>query len=251
MIFHKEAIKADFIKQKQKPVERQNTEIVWSRMQDHQKRPERRNKWTTSTTKQPAWRTRPRPPPERGDVCVHVDDLVLLSPAEQGLQQQLDMVEQFCQNWALAVNMKKTNVMIFQKRPRCQENKHQFTISNHVTEHSMSYTDLGTITITASGSSNMAEMHWKKKSFYNFQIPVKIWHKIFDSIVQPVVLYGTEVWAPLSQQNFTRWDKHPTESLHAEFCRFILHRNTPTNACRAELGRYPLIINIYKRTLNF
>ena len=87
------------------------------------------------------------------------DDLVLLSPTEQGLQQQLDTVEQYCRNWALAVNMKKTDVMIFQKCPRCQENKHQFTISNHVTEHSMSYTDLGTITITASGSSNMAEMH--------------------------------------------------------------------------------------------
>ena len=46
---------------------------------------------------------------------------------------------------------------------------------------------------------------------------------------------------------------HPTESLHAEFCRHILHvhRKTPTNACRAELGRYPLIINIQKRALKF
>ncbi|XP_051280203.1 uncharacterized protein LOC127376873 [Dicentrarchus labrax] len=37
-------------------------------------------------------------------------------------------------------------------------------------------------------------------------------------------------------------------------CRILqihVHRNTPTNACRAELGRYPLIINIQKRTLNF
>ena len=42
-------------------------------------------------------------------------------------------------------------------------------------------------------------------------------------------------------------------TLHAEFCRFILyvHRNTPTNACTAELGIYPLIIYIHKRTLNF
>ncbi|KAF0024970.1 hypothetical protein F2P81_021851 [Scophthalmus maximus] len=35
------------------------------------------------------------------------DDLVLLSPTEQGRQQQLDIVEKFCQNWPLAVNMKK------------------------------------------------------------------------------------------------------------------------------------------------
>ena len=68
----------------------------------------------------------------------YADDLVLLSPTEQGLQQQLDIVDKYCQNWDLAVNMKKTDVMIFQKCPRCQENKHQFTINNHVIEHSMS-----------------------------------------------------------------------------------------------------------------
>ena len=85
----------------------------------------------------------------------YADNLTLLSPTEQGLQQQLDTVEKYCQNWALAVNMKKTNIMIFQKRPRCPENKHQFTINNHVIEHSMSYTYLG-ITITASGNFNMA-----------------------------------------------------------------------------------------------
>ena len=54
----------------------------------------------------------------------YADDLVLLFPTEQGPQQELNIIEQYCQNWALAVNMKKTNVMIFQKRPRCQENKH-------------------------------------------------------------------------------------------------------------------------------
>ena len=93
----------------------------------------------------------------------YADDLVLLSPTEQGLQQQLDIVEKYCQNWALAVNMKKTNIMIFQKRPRCQENKHQFTINNHVIEHNMSYT-YHDITITSSGSFNMAVNALKEKA---------------------------------------------------------------------------------------
>ena len=93
----------------------------------------------------------------------YAEDLVLLTPTEKGLQQQLDIVEKDCQNWALAVNMKKTNFMIFQKRPRCQENKYQFTINKHVIEHSMSYTYLG-ITITASGSFNMAVNVLKEKA---------------------------------------------------------------------------------------
>ncbi|KAJ4925143.1 hypothetical protein JOQ06_017880, partial [Pogonophryne albipinna] len=33
---------------------------------------------------------------------LYADDLVLLSPTEQGLQQQLDIVDQYCKNWALA-----------------------------------------------------------------------------------------------------------------------------------------------------
>ena len=76
---------------------------------------------------------------------------------------------------------------------------------------------------------------------------------MFDSVIAPIALYGSEVWGPLSTHNYTRWDKHPTESLHAEFCRNILkvQRKTPTNACRAELGRFPLIIPIQKRALKF
>ena len=83
-------------------------------------------------------------------------------------------------------------------------------------------------------------------------IPIKIWLKIFDSVIQPIALYCSEVWGPLSH-SYTQWDKHPTEILHAEFCRMILHvqRKTPTNACRAELGRYPLMMNIQKRALTF
>lgn len=82
-----------------------------------------------------------------------------------------------------------------------------------------------------------------------FQIPIKIWLTIFDSVLQPIALYRSELRDPLSHQSNTCQDKHQTESLHAEFCIFILyiHRNTPTQAYRAKLRKYPLIINIEKR----
>lgn len=65
------------------------------------------------------------------------------------------MLDEYCQNWALAVNLKKTNIMIFQKRPRCQEDKYKFTLNGIVIEHTMSYTYLG-LTVSASGNFNMA-----------------------------------------------------------------------------------------------
>ncbi len=54
--------------------------------------------------------------------------LVLLSSTQQGLQQHLDLLENYWQNWALAVNLKKTNIMVFQKKPSCQEHRYQFSL---------------------------------------------------------------------------------------------------------------------------
>ena len=67
------------------------------------------------------------------------------------------------------------------------------------------------------------------------------------------MLYGSEIRGPFSQQDYTRWEKYPAETLHAEFCKNLLqvHRNAPNNACRAELGRFPILIQIQKRALHF
>ncbi len=72
---------------------------------------------------------------------LYADDLVLLSPTEQGLQQSLALLEQYCQSWALAVNLKKTNIMIFQKKARSQGNRYHFKLGNTTLEHTTSYTD--------------------------------------------------------------------------------------------------------------
>ncbi len=73
------------------------------------------------------------------------------------------------------------------------------------------------------------------------------------SVIQPIALCGSEVWGPLSDQSYSRWDRHPTEALDTEFCKMILklQRKTPNNACRAELGQFPLIISMHKRSLKF
>ncbi len=36
----------------------------------------------------------------------------------------MDLLEQYCQTWALTVHLKKTNIMIFQKRSRSQGTQH-------------------------------------------------------------------------------------------------------------------------------
>ena len=48
-----------------------------------------------------------------------VDDLVLLSPTKEGLQQHLDLMHRFCQTWALTVSLSKTEIMVL-PRPQIQ-----------------------------------------------------------------------------------------------------------------------------------
>merc|ERR1712082_102586 len=71
--------------------------------------------------------------------------------------------------------------------------------------------------------------------------------------IKPIALYGSEIWGPLAKKDFSNWDKHLIETLHMEFCRYILkvQRKTPNNACRAELGQFPLLIDIQKRAISF
>merc|ERR1712168_255401 len=98
-----------------------------------------------------------------------------------------------------------------------------------------------------------------RRAFYaikrssNINLPVRVWLKIFQSIIEPIILYGSEVWGPLVNQDFEKWDKHPIEILHAEICKSILrvHRSTPNNGSRAELGQFPLLIRIQKRAIKF
>ena len=141
-------------------------------------------------------------------------------------------------------------MMVFQKRPRCQGNPDRFSMGSTDTEHTHSYTYLG-LKITSTGNFNLAINDLRDKgrwAFYttekasNIDIPVRIWLKIFKSVIEPILLYGSEPWAPLVNQDFEKWDKHPMETLHTEICKNILkvHRNTPNNGCKAELCQFPL-----------
>jgi hypothetical protein len=77
-----------------------------------------------------------------------------------------------------------------------------------------------------------------RRAFYaikrnmEFDIPFRIWLGIHESVIEPIALCGCEVWGPFSNQEFTKWDKHQIETLHAEFSKNILRlqRRTPNNA---------------------
>ena len=49
---------------------------------------------------------------------LYADDLVLMSTTEEGLQSNIDMVNEYCTKWGLAINTDKSKVMTFSKTGR-------------------------------------------------------------------------------------------------------------------------------------
>ena len=57
---------------------------------------------------------------------LYADDLVLMSTTEEGLQRNIDMVNEYCTKWGLAVNTDKSKVMTFSKTGRMLKDRFKF-----------------------------------------------------------------------------------------------------------------------------
>ncbi|XP_077346373.1 uncharacterized protein LOC143990008 [Lithobates pipiens] len=92
-----------------------------------------------------------------------------------------------------------------------------------------------------------------RRQLYHLKPPVRVWLRIFDSVITPILLYGSEVWGPVTYPDQSKWDPSPTETFHLEFCKHLLqvHRSTSNSACRSELGRFPLLLAVQKRALSY
>ena len=77
--------------------------------------------------------------------------------------------------------------------------------------------------------------------------------KIFEAMISPVLSYNSEIWGVYVKHDFKAWDNTPIEKTHLKFCkRYLEISNKASNvASRSELGRLPLIINIYKNILYY
>ena len=72
-------------------------------------------------------------------------------------------------------------------------------------------------------------------------------------MISPILLYNSEVWGAYANNDFTKWDKTEIEKKHLKFCKLYLgvNRKTSNIASRGVLGWLPVIISIFKKTLNY
>ena len=192
---------------------------------------------------------------------MYADDILILSRSPEGLQKLLDYTNIYCNKWKMTVNKSKTKCMTFSSKNK-KNTKDLFAIGSCHLENVNEFTYLG-LKIDAAGSlSASATMLSSKANKAKFalnniaklkQIPVKTAIYLFDAAVLPILTYCSEIWALNATLDHDKWDKTSTEQAHLNFIKHILGVNRSTNnlICRAELGRYPLSIEINTKIINF
>ena len=84
-------------------------------------------------------------------------------------------------------------------------------------------------------------------------LSVKTLLKLFDSLIFPILLYGSEVLEPYLNHDKEKWDNNPIENVHTQFLKTILRVNisTSTVLIRGDMGRFSLQSMIISRNLKY
>jgi exonuclease III len=193
------------------------------------------------------------------NTLMYADDLVILGKSEDELQTKLNQLSEYCKKWKLEINVGKTKCMVFSRGGRLYNTN--LKVNNVEVENVKSFKYLG-FTIGAKNCSflntpNDLSIKASRAIFsLNNKIklsmlPTKLALKVFSSQIAPILLYGSEVWAPYSNFNFENWDKSTIERCHTQFLKRLIGCNihTPNLMVRAELGKRPLLYDVITRSI--
>ena len=114
---------------------------------------------------------------------------------EHGLQQNLELLEQYWQNYALTVVLNKSGIMIFQEKPRSQETKYQFKLGKTHLDHTLKISSSCSFVLAVNAlKQNACQVSYAVRiKWYQIGITFRICTKVFDSIIQPHAFYATEL----------------------------------------------------------
>ena len=137
------------------------------------------------------------------NICLllYADDTVLAAETPEDLQNQLNILHDYCLARKLKVNIDKTKIVCF-TNGRLPQNL-QFTYSNSEIEIVKEFNYLGLLltktrnfkraitTLAHKGTKAMYEI-LKRGKFHNLSISCQ--PDLFDKVVKPILHYGCELW---------------------------------------------------------
>ena len=205
------------------------------------------------------------------------DDLIIFALDDSTLHKQLNNLSKFCSDWGLEINVDKTKVMLLNHND-VNNIKPDFYINGLKVEYTDSYCYLGII-IDKSGHFKLAKQNLKckamralfslKRSIIKTELTFRSLTTLFDALIKPIVLYGAPIWTPTSPiikalyEDFRNNNSHRnllkklsatyTEKVHLHFLKWALgiHKKSSNVGAWGESGRYPLVYECIKLTLNY
>ena len=132
---------------------------------------------------------------------LYADDTVILAESEKDLQTSLDAIFHYCNIWSLKVNIDKTKVVIFSRGKI--RNIPLFNYGNVDLEVVDDYTYLETILNYNNHFSKAQnkQVNQARKAMFSLKmksqrlnLPVDIELNLFDQIISPILLCGSEIW---------------------------------------------------------
>lgn len=187
---------------------------------------------------------------------LHADDVALLSTSLEGLQAQLDKLQEYADIWDLQISLVKTNIMQL-SGPGLGDNlatRPSLQLQGQPLPWVTSFVYLGvTFNENADMDISMFEQRLLKArraqavllgrcaalGVTNPALQLSLW----DTVVRSTMGYGVEIWGPgLFLKNDGLQGKDAGEVMHRRFLRRLLNVRASTNnlILYAECGRYPL-----------
>lgn len=177
---------------------------------------------------------------------LYADDLVLFAETRIELQRMINRLKSYCDCWNLKINLQKTKVVVFRNGGYLRSYEKWFYGEDAI-EVATYYKYLGIVFSSRFSwymcQKTLAEQATKaifslKSSLCKYgQLPVSLLFKIFDTKIQPILCYGSEVWFSYVAKD--------VDIVHSKFCKYVLQLNwaTPNMFVIGELGRHQLYCN--------
>ena len=136
-------------------------------------------------------------------LLLFADDIVLLSYSAMGLQNQINILEEACKALSLMINFDKTKVMVFRKGGFLSKNEN-WRLNGKLLDVVSEYNYLGFVFTTRMSlkrgvdalavKGRRACMGCIKCVCRLSDVSKNCFFRIFDTQVQPVLLYASEMW---------------------------------------------------------
>ena len=197
-------------------------------------------------------------------LLLYADDLVIFSTSKLSLQNALNSLQIFCNDWDMELNVDKTKVVIFGNYRKLPTET--FTFQNKIVEIVTSYKYLGILfkrdgkfddCIKDLYNKSLKAMFKLIKSFKNESPDFNTCMHLFDHLITPITTYGSEIWGPTllkgKELNFQKLLTSLVEKCQQKFLRFALgvNKRAPIIGLYGETGRFPLVIQIFTSSIKY